>query len=104
MDIEQEILLLKEIIACLVGTGPTPQYDSGWRENQAMARRLKKAEAELDRLRAGPAPTHRDADQIAKRVAREVSIASIKGMADSFGGWPTPGSKCEIDAAQLRLV
>jgi peptidoglycan/xylan/chitin deacetylase (PgdA/CDA1 family) len=85
MDIEQEILLLKEIIACLVGTGPTPQYDPGWRKNQATARRLKKAEAELDRLRAGPAPKHRDVDQIAKRVAREVSVASIKGMDVRFG-------------------
>jgi hypothetical protein len=50
-----------------------------------MARRLKKAEAELDRLRAGPAPKHRDVDQIAKRVAREVGVASIKGMDVSFG-------------------
>ena len=85
MDIEQEILLLKEIIACLVSTGGTPQYDSGWRENQAMARRLRKAEAELDRLRAAPAPTHRDVDQIAKRVAREASVTSIKGMAVGLG-------------------
>ncbi len=104
MDIEQEILLLKEIIACLVGTGPSRQYDSGWSENQAMARRLKKAEAELDRLRAAPAPTPRDVDRIAKRIAREVHVAFSKSMAVSFGRWPAPGSKCEIDAAQLRLV
>jgi hypothetical protein len=78
MNIEQEILDLRELVNALMQSQPAPADHS--KTLAALQSRLDSAEQEIATLRAANILSEADV----KRIAQDVSVAQIRGAADAL--------------------